>query len=69
MFVFIFVIVVGVTGLCEIDMWSPSQGVFVTTVVREIQIHKTCDIVDEDPEWNDTFQLYASIDIRIININ
>lgn len=61
---------VGATDLCQTHMWSPSQGAYVTVAVHETLIHKTRDIVgEEDPEWNDTFQLYASVDIRIININ
>jgi len=53
-----FVIVVRATFLCKTHTWSPSQGFYVTVAVRETQIHKTRDIVgEEDPEWNDTFQL------------
>jgi hypothetical protein len=69
--------VVRATGLCKTPIWSPNQGFFgtvavreTTVSVRETQIHKTRDIVgEEDPEWNDTFQLYASVDIWIINIS
>jgi hypothetical protein len=69
--------VVRATGLCKTHIWSPNQRFYVTVAVREMtvtvretQIHKTSDIVgEEDPEWNDTFQLYASVDIWIINIS
>jgi hypothetical protein len=65
-----FVKVVGATGLCGMPAWSQNQEGYVIIAIDRKKIHQTHIIHSGgDPEWKDTFQLYALLDTQLINMN
>jgi hypothetical protein len=61
------VIVIGTTGLRGTEAWSRAQGGYVTVAIGDEVIHKTTTVGNgKDPEWNDTFQLWALFDGTVV---